>query len=181
MILLFSQIDKWLDSELKIIDKKAKSGEIDKEEINYKKGLVRQEADSKKQRLSTSFTIFGWDKVWDTCSELNLFIIKYDEENGQLIINDKNISFIYGGKRPTLLKLLFKRPNRKWNTDEIAERLDKNDQIDNKYKNRFYALCDGINNQISNKTGNKLNNFLLFGKNYVRINPTYQLLCFPNR
>ena len=86
MILLFSQIDKWLDSELKIIDKKAKSGEIDKEEINYKKGLVRQEADSKKQRLSTSFTIFGWDKVWDTCSELNLFIIKSDKSFFILIL-----------------------------------------------------------------------------------------------
>lgn len=102
--------------------------------------------------------------------------MSYYLQSEKLEINNKDVPLSKGLRRKTFLKILLsssRSARKSWSVDEIAEKIDGPDvEIDKKYKNRFYQLCDGLVKHIAKHSG--VQDVLVFDTNYVQINPLYQ-------
>lgn len=100
----------------------------------------------------------------------------YDPKKGVLDIEGKTVRLKKDSFRAKLLELLLKNDEgrkKEWSWDEVIEEIEGVKGEDNlkENKKKFYPACDGLSKFIAQKTG--VNDFLLFNKSTVQINPKY--------
>jgi hypothetical protein len=102
--------------------------------------------------------------------------VYFDKATNTLFIG--NTPYKTKGFRLQLLTLFFKNEKAKikdWQLDNLFDRLEGKESTATedyqKFSKRLYSACDGINKQISIKTG--INDFLIFTKKTAKLNPKY--------
>ncbi len=102
--------------------------------------------------------------------------VTYDQQKGELNIEDKKVKFKRDSFRAKLLELLLKDDKsrkKEWSCDEVIETIEGITDLDLLKENqkKFYSACDGLSKHIASKTG--VNDLLTFNKSTVQINPKY--------
>jgi len=100
----------------------------------------------------------------------------YDSQKGILKINKKEVQLKKDSFRAQLVELLLKddkSAKKEWSWDEVIEEIEDTKDTDSlkESKKKFYPACDGLSKHIAHKIS--VNDFLIFNKSTVFVNPKY--------
>jgi len=90
--------------------------------------------------------------------------VAFSEKRGKLTVNGRNIEIPYATNQYYLLKMLFSKPTKRWETDELLDRFGEDPELENGRK--VYDAMISVNKKVSKVIPLKL---------ILNQNKTYQL------